>query len=105
MGGRCVVNFSGKTSIPELTELIAASMAMVSCDTGPMHLGVALGKKVVVLIGPSDPRRTGPYLGEIIQKTMDCSPCNGKSCKDPRCMGAIVPEDVLFTIGRLLECA
>lgn len=103
MAGGCAVNLAGKTSIPELTELLAASSALVSCDTGPMHLGVALGKKVVALIGPSDSRRTGPYRGEVVQKKMACSPCDGKTCEDPKCMDAITPDDVIQALVRALD--
>ena len=34
---------------------------MVTNDTGPMHVAAALGKPVVGLFGPTEPRRTGPY--------------------------------------------
>jgi lipopolysaccharide heptosyltransferase I len=90
----CVINLAGKTTIPELKEVIAGSQLVVSCDTGPMHLAVALNKPVVALFGPSDPRRTGPLHGEVIQKPLDCVPCNKRSCDDPKCMREITPQDV-----------
>ncbi len=93
--GDCVINLAGKTTIPELKEVIAGSQLVVSCDTGPMHLAVALNKPVVALFGPSDPRRTGPLNGEVIQKQLDCAPCNKRSCDDPKCMRGITPQDVL----------
>jgi heptosyltransferase-1 len=34
---------------------------MVSGDTGPLHLAVALGTPAVALFGPTDPARNGPY--------------------------------------------
>jgi ADP-heptose:LPS heptosyltransferase len=34
--------------------------ALVTVDTGPMHLGAAAGVPMVALFGPTDPRRTGP---------------------------------------------
>ena len=82
--------------------VLATARAVVSCDTGPMHLAVALRKNVVALFGPSDPRRTGPFRGEVIRKPLDCSPCNLRECKDPACMKAITHEDVMERIGKLL---
>ena len=37
------------------------SRLFVGCDTGPMHLAVASGIRVVAMFGPANPRRTGPY--------------------------------------------
>jgi ADP-heptose:LPS heptosyltransferase len=93
--GDCVINLAGRTTIPELKEIIAGAELVVSCDTGPMHLAVALGRPVIALFGPSDPWRTGPLYGEVIQKSLDCVPCNKRNCDDPRCMRDISPLDVL----------
>jgi heptosyltransferase-1 len=95
------VNMAGKTTITELKEVLAGSAATVSCDTGPMHLAVALGRPVIALFGPSDPRRTGPLYGEVIQKSLDCVPCNRRSCSDPKCMREITPEDVMARLEAL----
>ena len=67
---------------------------VVSCDTGPMHLAVALGIPTLGLFGPSNPRRTGPYGGEVILSGMDCSPCNRRECPNPECMALIHPARV-----------
>lgn len=97
----CVINLAGRTTIPELKEVIAGARLVVSCDTGPMHLAVALNKPVIALFGPSDPRRTGPLYGEVIQKSLDCVPCNKRSCDDPKCMRGITPHDVLTRMEAL----
>jgi len=95
IAGGEVVDLVGKTSVGDLKEVLAGSRFVVSCDTGPMHLAVALGKKVVALFGPSDPRRTGPFRGQVIQKSLECSPCNLRECGNPACMRAITHEDVM----------
>ena len=89
-----VVNLTGKTSLRELTGLLAHARGVVSCDTGPMHLSVALGTPTVALFGPSSPRRTGPYRGKVITASMACAPCNRRECHDPQCMDRIQPERV-----------
>jgi ADP-heptose:LPS heptosyltransferase len=41
--------------------LIARARAMVTCDSGPMHLALAQNVPVVALFGVTDPRESGPY--------------------------------------------
>jgi lipopolysaccharide heptosyltransferase II len=100
--GHSVINLVGKTSIDELKNVLQCSRAVVTCDTGPMHLAVALGKEVIALFGPSDANRTGPFRGTVIQKAQNCSPCNKKKCKDPVCMEMISHEDVMRELERLM---
>jgi heptosyltransferase-1 len=96
------VNLVGKTTLNELTDVLEYAEAVVTCDTGPMHLAVALGKEVVALFGPSDPRRTGPFKGHVLEKGVHCSPCNKRHCPDPFCMHAISPEDVMEKLTEVL---
>ncbi|MGC9324361.1 MAG: glycosyltransferase family 9 protein, partial [Desulfomonilia bacterium] len=93
--GRGIINLCGRTTLPELKEVLAGSRVVVSCDTGPMHLAVALQKQVVALFGPADPRRTGPFFGKVVHKDLHCSPCNRRVCDDPVCMYSITAGDVL----------
>ncbi|UCD32791.1 MAG: glycosyltransferase family 9 protein [Desulfobacterales bacterium] len=97
-----VLNFVGKTSLKELQTILFNARVVFSCDTGPMHLAVALGKDVVALFGPSDPRRTGNLRGEVVLKPLHCSPCNLRTCKDPVCMTSITHEEVLERIENIL---
>jgi heptosyltransferase-2 len=72
-------------------------------DTGPRHIAVALGIPVVCVMGPNDPRYTAiPEVekGEVIREKVDCSPhswpCQLKECPiDHRCMTSITVERVL----------
>ncbi|HET7583610.1 MAG TPA: glycosyltransferase family 9 protein [Gemmatimonadaceae bacterium] len=51
-----------------LVGILDAAALVVSLDTGPLHMSVALGRPVVSLIGYTDPRRTGPYrrFGDLV---------------------------------------
>ena len=100
---RKIINFIGKTTIGELTELLRAAEYTISCDTGPMHMSVAVGTETIGLFGPSTPERTGPYKSPVIQKSIECSPCNKKECEikkfeKPECMKLITPADVIKKI-------
>lgn len=100
---REVINCTGKTTIGQLTEILRNAEYTVSCDTGPMHMSVAVGTETIGLFGPSTPERTGPYKSPVIQKKIDCSPCNKKECdmkqfEKPECMTLITPEDVMKKI-------
>lgn len=54
-------NLCGQSTIDQLSSLMQASDCIVSNDSGPMHLAAALGRPLVTLFGPTDPRRFGPY--------------------------------------------
>lgn len=84
-------------SLRELGELCRRCRLFLSVDTGPMHLASAVGAPVVALFGPKDPRLYAPYFGlrAIVEKPLDCRPCRKRACRDPRCMLAIMPDDVL----------
>jgi heptosyltransferase-1 len=52
------------TSDSTLERLIALTRRVclvIAGDTGPLHLACALGKPVVGIYGPTDPRRNGPF--------------------------------------------
>lgn len=89
-----ITDLTGRTTLAELVEVIGNARALVSCDTGPMHLAAALNIPLVALFGPSNPRRTGPCQGRVIQGTAACAPCNRKHCNDPVCMDSISSDMV-----------
>lgn len=49
------------SGLRNLVSIIDASSLVISPDTGPLHIAVALNKPVISLIGFTNPRRTGPY--------------------------------------------
>lgn len=103
-----VINLCGRTGLKELTALIAGAKAIVSNDSGPMHIGAALGVPVIALFGPTDPEKTGPYGWnhskdlKVIKTSVSCSPCFKKKCRDPVCMSEISVETVLEELKEYL---
>ena len=49
------------SGLRKLVSIIDRSSLVLSPDTGPLHISVALDRPAISLIGYSDPRRTGPY--------------------------------------------
>ena len=59
-----VTNLVGQTSLKELLALLGRATAVVAPDSGPVHMAVAAGTPVIGLYATSNPRRTGPSLGQ-----------------------------------------
>lgn len=104
---RCL-NLAGQTSLPEMIEWLRRCDLMVTNDTGPMHVAAALGKPVIGVFGPTEPRRTGPYgqLQRVVQHRLPCVPCLKSRCAWPQpveCLTALMPANILAAVCRELE--
>lgn len=90
------INIGGQTTLPELSCIYREALAVITTDSGPMHMAAAMGTPVVALFGPTDPARTGPYGANhtIIRTGISCSPCFLKKCPTRKCMTDIMPEQV-----------
>lgn len=49
------------STLPQMIALVRRAGLVVGGDSGPLHLGAALGRPVVGLFGPTDPARNGPF--------------------------------------------
>jgi lipopolysaccharide heptosyltransferase II len=103
---RCL-DLTGKISLPEMVEWIRLSRMMISNDTGPMHVAAAIGKPLVAIFGPTEPRRTGPYRqrDRVVQIALPCVPCMKSYCtfsKPLECLRAISPEMVFARVREAL---
>ena len=89
----------GESDLSQLVSLTRRARLFIGCDTGPMHIAVACRTPVVVLFGPADPRRTGPYAqpDAVVRVAPPCAPCNRKTCNQERhaCMEDITVELVV----------
>jgi ADP-heptose:LPS heptosyltransferase len=91
-----------------MIEWIRLGDLMVTNDTGPMHAAAALGKPIVALFGPTEPRRTGPYgqLENVLRIELPCSPCMKSTChfeKPEECLRALSPTLVFERVQKLLS--
>jgi heptosyltransferase-2 len=98
-------NWCGNTSLDEAIALIGMSKAVVSNDSGLMHIAAALKTPQVAIFGSSDPAHTPPLSdrAQVIWLNMPCSPCHKRECPlgHLRCLKDILPEQVLATLNTL----
>jgi len=98
-------NWCGNTSLDEAIALIGMSKAVVSNDSGLMHIAAALQIPQVAIFGSSDPTHTPPLSdrAKIMWLNMSCSPCHKRVCPlgHLRCLKDILPEQVLATLNTL----
>ncbi len=95
-------------SLGQLKALISRADLVIANDTGPRHMAIALGRKVVTLFGPNDPAwtQTG-YADEVqIVGQAPCAPCQKPTCEQNNhaCMRSIAVEQVCEA-ARGLMCA
>jgi len=91
----------------ELKALFAASDLVITNDTGPRHIAIALHRKVVTIFGPNNPAWTEMgYENETqIIGNVPCAPCDKPKCKkiEHSCMEAVNVGMVCAAAGELLE--
>jgi ADP-heptose:LPS heptosyltransferase len=96
-----VVNLSEKTSLLELASLVRRAAVLVTNDSGPMHLAVALDRPVVSIFGPSDALWIGPYgrPDAVVSANLPCAPCYLRELRrcphQHACMRDVSAEDVI----------
>jgi heptosyltransferase-2 len=97
-----VHNLIGETDLGQLMGILSRSRALVSNDSGAMHLAGALGIPVTAIFGPTNERETGPVewadsssSRQVLTSWVWCRPCMLRECPiDHRCMTSISPAAV-----------
>ena len=94
-------------TLGELKALIGIADLVITNDTGPRHIAVALRRKVISLFGPNDPAWTDTgYKDEMqISGTAQCAPCQKPKCKEAEhlCMNSISVEMVFSAAQKMLD--
>ncbi len=101
-----VYNFCGKTDLLQVAGIFSLAKAVVSNDSGLMHLAAALKVPQVAIFGSTDPELTGPLNPKavVLKKELPCSPCFKRTCKygHYNCLKTIYPEEVLENLLKSL---
>jgi heptosyltransferase-1 len=88
--------------LPTLAALIRRARLMLGGDSGPTHLARALGTPVLMVLGPTDPARHGPYGApeNAVFRRLPCSFCYKRLSEAKACLLEVPPERV---VERALE--
>jgi heptosyltransferase II len=104
--GHCV-DLTGKTSLMDVIDLISLAEAVITNDSGLMHIASALNRLLIVIYGSSSPNFTPPLSkrARIRYLALACSPCFKRVCPlgHFNCMNKISPEQILSDLHHLLD--
>lgn len=102
--GLPVTDIAGKTTLRELCAVLRGSRALLTNDTGPMHVAAALGTPVIALFGSTSPELTAPgFPGDpnhrLLRSPTPCSPCFLRECPvDFGCMRSLEVDTVAAAV-------
>ncbi len=94
----------GRYPLLTVAALLSHCRLLIANDSGPLHLGLALGIPTIALLGADHPARVGPYQVEwgnfLYKKEEGChrDRCLTKKCPDNTCLQAIEVEEVVEMI-------
>ena len=107
LSGQDLRNLCGETSLADAIALIASSSALISNDSGLMHVAAALRRPQVAIFGSSDPRHTPPRSPQarIQWLQLECSPCFERTCPlgHTNCLTQITPSSVFDALLEALR--
>lgn len=104
--GPGVVNLAGRTTLSEVGGYLQAMDLVLTNDSGPGHMAVAAGTPTLMLFGPTDAVRTGPYgdAHRVISANESCDPCYSHECRERSlCLTGIRTERVSEMVLEMLD--
>lgn len=95
--GNSAVNLCGQTALLELPMICEKATITIANDTGTAHLASAANIPMVVVCGPTDPRRVLPAGANVrpAQLSLPCINCYRKHCAHHSCMRLLTPQAVM----------
>jgi len=104
-GNKCQ-NLAGKTSLADMVDLMSFAQAVISNDSGPMHIAAALHRPLIAVYGSSSADFTPPLSHNVsILSLADlaCRPCFKRECPlgHLKCLNDLLPEQVLNAMDAL----
>lgn len=101
------VSLVGKTNLKQLTFILQNAAITVGGDTGPVHLSAGVGTRTIMIMGPTDANRNGPFghPENAFEVPRDCKGCWKRACpKELDCLDVITPAMVEAKLEGLLPC-
>ncbi len=99
-------NLTGNTSLAQAIDLMSLASAVVSNDSGLMHVGAALQKPVVGLYGATSTDFTPPLADRVklLATDIECRPCFKRQCPygHMRCLNDLSPELAIEAVNQLV---
>jgi len=101
------IDYTGRFSVSELIHFIDSLDLLISNDTGPAHIGYAVGVPTVTLFSPTNIEQNGPYKARAfamaISQPVTCTPCITTDCHLPLCMRTISVDGVFSAASAALR--
>ncbi len=99
------LDLAGKTQLEDAVDLMSLASAVISNDSGLMHIAAALDRPLVAVYGSSDPGFTPPMStrARIERLGLSCSPCFKRECPfgHYNCLVELRPERVIAALNQL----
>ena len=100
-------NLAGRTSLAQVIDLLSRVRAVVSNDSGLMHIAAALHRPLVTVYGPTSATFTPPLSdqAELLYTDINCRPCFKRQCPfgHKQCLTDLRPRQVLDALQRVLQ--
>lgn len=107
LSGQAVHNLCGETPLADALALIAGAQAVVSNDSGMMHVAAAYRRPQVAVFGSSDPGHTPPRSprAQIEWLKLECSPCFERTCPlgHTNCLNQLAPARVFESLTKAMR--
>jgi len=102
------VVLAGETTLGESLALYKRAAAVISGDSGPLHLAHSVGANVIGIFGPTRPEITGPRGSgrvQILFNDVGCNkaPCYHLSCTNNVCMQSVTVDDVCQAFKKIRD--
>ncbi len=101
------VSFAAKINLMETIDLLSLANAVVTNDSGLLHIAASLDKPLVAIYGSTSAEFTPPLgnRSKVLQENLSCRPCFKRECplQHLDCMYKIKPERVMRTLSELEE--
>jgi heptosyltransferase-2 len=108
--GPGVVNAAGEFTLQETGACLARAAALISGDTGVMHMATGVGTRVVALFGPTvEPFGFYPYTKRavVLERDLSCRPCSAMGTErcplgHHRCLIDVLPDQVAAAVQQMV---